>query len=243
MAPVHPAAPTYPTAPNYGAYGSGGAYDYAALLAFQRFAAEEKAAPWARRAFFGFVLIGVATVLGAWADSAGIRHIFHTIQVANQEGVTPPRATLPARDNLIGPVELLLEVPTYVLLLMWQFKAAYTARMLRLPARRSPGLGVGGWFIPIVNLWFPYQAIRDCLPVGHSGRRVVQGMWACFIIASAVQLATLILAFIGNRFGFATAIVAVILWVGFAVQGSRAVRLIAESHRGFLYPGGTGLQQ
>jgi hypothetical protein len=123
---------------------------------------------------------------------------------------------------------------------MWQFKAADTARLLRLPARRSPGLGVGSWFIPIVNFWFPYQAIRDCLPAGHPGRRVVAGMWTCFLVGGAINGATLILAGLGNRIAFATAVVGLVLWLGFAVQGARAVRLIAESHRGLLYPGSPG---
>ena len=49
---------------------------------------------------------------------------------------------------------------------IWQHRAASAARALGIASRRSPAWGVGSWFVPVVNLWMPYTAVRDCLPPG-----------------------------------------------------------------------------
>ena len=136
--------------------------------------------------------------------------------------------------NLLGVATLVVTAPFYVLVLMWQYRAAKTARFLGLPAARSPGLGVGSWFIPVVNLWFPYQAIRDCLPPGHADRQVVNQMWACFIAVLIVNAVTQGLAWSGNRDGFVAGAIALALGAGFALSGVRAVRSIAAAHRALL---------
>jgi hypothetical protein len=53
---------------------------------------------------------------------------------------------------------------------VWQHRAAAAARAQGFPARRSPAWGVGSWFVPVVNLWMPYSALRDCLPPGDPRR-------------------------------------------------------------------------
>ena len=142
--------------------------------------------------------------------------------------VQPQTNNNSATLNLFSLLKLMLEVPFYMLFLSWQYKAADTARLF-LPARRSPGLGVGSWFIPVVSLWFPYQSIRDCLPPEDPGRRVVARMWACFIATLVMNVVTSVFAWVGTPIGFATAAVALGFGAGFAVQGSRAVQRIADA--------------
>jgi hypothetical protein len=203
----------------------------------EQFAAEEKAAPWARRAFFGYLLILAFAGLFAWAVSAPLHQIIHSLQVQARTGIQQPlQTTQTTQLNLLSGLSLLVEVPFYVLILMWQYKAAKTAQLLRLSARRSPGLGVGSWFIPIVNFWFPYQAISDCLPPGDGGRKVVDRMWAFFIATLVTNGATVGLAFAGTPVAFGAAAVTLLLGLGFAVNGARAVTLIGHCHRGLLYP-------
>jgi hypothetical protein len=48
---------------------------------------------------------------------------------------------------------------------LWQYRAARVAALVRhYPAKRSPGLGVGSWFIPFVNLCSP---TRRCATASH----------------------------------------------------------------------------
>lgn len=201
----------------------------------QELADELERTVWAKRVLPLYVLaIGLA-ILVAWGWSTTFRQIYHQIRLQMQTGTVQQINTIqPARLQLLNVAILAVEVPFFVLLLRWQFQAAKTARLLSLPAKRSPGLGVGGWFIPVVNLWFPYQAIRDCLPPGDSGRSVVARMWAFYLSTSVVVIAADILAIVGNPAGFAIAAVALALAAGFALHCGKAVELIADAHRRLL---------
>src|SRR3977135_3679983 len=64
------------------------------------------------------------------------------------------------------------------------FRAAVVAKLLGLPARRSPALATCSFLIPIVNLWWPYQSTCDLLPPGHPGRHVVGRWWATWVTSS-----------------------------------------------------------
>ena len=98
-----------------------------------------------------------------------------------------------------------------VLFLMWQHRAATQARNLGYPATHSPGWGVGAWFVPVVNLWMPYQALRDCLPPQHPARANGLRAWVSYLSLGLLNSAAL-LCFIffdrGLGFLFFAAVVA-----------------------------------
>jgi hypothetical protein len=56
--------------------------------------------------------------------------------------------------------------------------------------RHAPGWAVGGWFCPVVNLWFPYQLVRDTwddtirgdAEVRRAPRRLVLVWWATVLM-------------------------------------------------------------
>ncbi len=192
-------------------------------------------APWAERGFAWYVVVIGVGLLLAWAESSSLRQIFHDIRVQTSTGVTQPQLShSTTTTNLASVGVLVVTAPFYVLVLIWQYRAAKTARLLNLPAAHSPGLGVGSWFIPVVNFWFPYQALRDCLPVGHPDRRSVGRMWACFISVLIANGITEVLAWTGNRAGFVFAAIALALGTGFALFGIRTVRSISACHRRLL---------
>ena len=92
---------------------------------------------------------------------------------AQHQVPAPPvhTATLTPVASVVGVVT----IAAIVFACIWQHRAASAARALGYPAARSPGWGVGCWFVPIVNLWMPYGAVRDCLPPGHPERRASSG--------------------------------------------------------------------
>ncbi len=92
---------------------------------------------------------------------------------------------------LIGAVT----ISAVIVLLVWQFRAAKTARAIGYPARFSPGAGIWMWFIPIANLFLPYQALADLLPPDHRDRRLA--WWA---------MATRLLSVCGALFLFAAVV-------------------------------------
>lgn len=84
-----------------------------------------------------------------------------TLDVAGRTAEASDRA-LQAYDLLdlsLSGASVLLLVVSGATWLLWQHKLAYAVPPETL--RRSPGWHVGSWFIPVVNLWFPFQNILD----------------------------------------------------------------------------------
>ncbi len=233
--------PPSPADPRYGPYGGypgTGGPAVVAVTPEESLSGELAMAPWAKRAFVWYLLVIATEILLAWAERSSFRQIFHDIRTQASTGVVQPQIQqTTTRLDLLSPVSLAVSAPFYVLLLIWQYRAARTARLLWLPAARSAGLGVASWFIPVVNFWFPYQALRDCLPPDHPDRGVVGRLWAFFIAALVLTLVTQDLAWAGSPVGFAFAGAATVAGCGFAVFGVRTVRAVAASHRALLDPG------
>lgn len=108
------------------------------------------------------------------------------------------------------------------------------------PHQRGPGWVWWGWVVPIVNLWFPYQVVRDIVrhawrdPWGDQRQRLHLGAWWAAWVVSIVasQVASRIIPWSGPPdadavalLPFLHAITAVATVVGF-VLWVRIVRSI-----------------
>ncbi|WP_353827768.1 DUF4328 domain-containing protein [Agromyces sp. SYSU T0242] len=82
--------------------------------------------------------------------------------------------------NGLGGIALIV---TGVLWAMWQYRAAKQAVRR---TRRSPGRHASSWFIPIVNLWFPYQNISDLWRAAGLSRPSWQVAWWALWLGSNV---------------------------------------------------------
>jgi hypothetical protein len=64
---------------------------------------------------------------------------------------------------LVGLPQLVVTVASFVLIAMWIYRVAWNARVFA-GARNmdfTPGWSVGWYFVPFVNLWKPYQAMKE----------------------------------------------------------------------------------
>jgi len=144
-----------------------------------------------------------------------------------------PGSPVPPEPGVIAAASLLevpLELLAAVVFLIWQYQAATTARILGYPARRSPALGVGSWFIPVVNLWFPYQALRDLLPAGHRARPLVFWAWICFLLTGLAAVFSELIAFASVGLGVAIGILTVGGWLLAGWWVYRFVQAISSDH-------------
>ena len=108
---------------------------------------------------------------------------------AAQNGQPAPQFHGSSGFSPINLIVGLLALAAVVVACMWQHRAASAARALGVPSRRSPGWGVGAWFVPVVNLWVPYSAIRDCLPPDDPHRPRVLHWWIAWLVAGWVSAA------------------------------------------------------
>jgi hypothetical protein len=74
---------------------------------------------------------------------------------------------------------------TGILGAVWAYQATRAARSLGLPTAHTPGWAAAGHLVPVINLWFPYQVMRDLFPIGERpGRRLA--VWWTLHIGAAV---------------------------------------------------------
>ncbi|HWE70983.1 MAG TPA: DUF4328 domain-containing protein [Acidimicrobiales bacterium] len=197
-------------------------------------AAEEVMAPWARAAVVIYPIIAFTLGVVGFIYAPQLRLFFHELRLAfdaaqndNTGFVLPPSPSVPDWNLWLSP----FSIAARIVFLIWQYRAARVARQLGYPARHSPGWGVAFWFIPVVNFWMPYQAIRDCLPPGHPERKSVLQIWLLLLVSVvAVDWLT-----IGS--GYARPIGVVVL-VGsglleafVAFRAYRVVMAVGEQHR------------
>jgi hypothetical protein len=148
-----------------------------------------------------------------------------------QHNITPPPYHAPS--NSWAPIGLLVGVLTIgavIIACMWQHKAASAGRALGIPSRYSPAWGVGCWFVPVVNLWMPYGAVRDCLPPGHHQRSRVLHWWLALMLAWILSLTAGIAALSSTGAGLALSIPAALACLAVIAWAPGIVVAIATSH-------------
>lgn len=74
-----------------------------------------------------------------------------------------------SREQIIGLFSLALYVVTVVIFGRWIVRANKNVRALGADGFRiTPGWAVGYFFVPIINLWRPYQAMKDLWRASHN---------------------------------------------------------------------------
>jgi hypothetical protein len=117
---------------------------------------------------FGVPLLVLALVVGTWLNWLSLGDLAAQLRWAKATLIasihhdplpTQPQQQMPAWQSAANwLIAIPAEIIGGVLLLRFQLKAARVAQQLGLGDRPSPGLGVGGWFIPIAQLWIPLRA-------------------------------------------------------------------------------------
>ena len=194
---------THPMPPPQPAYG---------YVDPQRAVADEgKTAQWARN---GIVVYGVLTLASVYFAVRLFDGLTEQMDVlmANPETPPDPAMMFGAQGPFFALSQLFnaVQLGIFILLLVWIYRAATAAAALGIPARRSPGWAIGGWFIPIVNFWFPCQSLRDLLPPDHPTRTRILWLWIVAVAAQIVTVLGLLFAFVnpsGTAVSFAAAFV------------------------------------
>jgi Domain of unknown function (DUF4328)/Protein of unknown function (DUF2510) len=163
-------------------------------------------------------------------------HQFHLAMLAAQNHQTAPTLTAPDSFNAVSSLLGLCAIAALIVACVWQFRAATAARALRLPAKRSPGWGVVFWFIPVVNLWMPYQAIRDCLAPADPNRALVLRFWLCTVGIEIGTVVTLIGLMTSTYFAIVTAIPTALCALGVLASAPKVVVTIATAHHAAVNP-------
>ena len=90
---------------------------------------------------------------------------------------------------------LIVHLIAFILLVIWAWRATKNLESWGAPLKWSPGWAIGGWFVPIGNLWIPYQVVRDAWSLvpdesPNSDNQNRNGAWLLSFISFWVSLFT-----------------------------------------------------
>ncbi len=132
--------------------------------------------------------------------------------------------------SMASNITSLVVFVAFVVTVVWVHVSATTAQRLGIPARRSPGWAVGGFLIPVVNLWWPYQSVCDLFTPGDPDRRVVGRWWALYLGASFTPMIAVGLAFVWFPAAVAVGVLSAGLYLGAAFTLRRLITMAADAH-------------
>ena len=124
---------------------------------------------------------GLAQAFGMFVNASQAKwFVEHWDQLTTPGANTPSPPSGGALTGLIFP----LTIAVSVLFLLWFYRAASTAWASGLPARRGPLLSTLSFIIPVLNLWWPYQAAMAMVPADDSRRVVIQRWWMLWLVGT-----------------------------------------------------------
>jgi hypothetical protein len=103
------------------------------------------------------------------------------------------------RQAVVGIIQLAIYLVSGIWILRWIYLANRNVRELGARGMEfSPGWSVGWFFVPIMNLWKPYQAMREIWQASERphdwqtgpAHGLLVGWWTLWLISSAVGRAS-----------------------------------------------------
>lgn len=72
-------------------------------------------------------------------------------------------------QTIVGGIQFLVAILGLILFFRWVYIAACNCfAMVEYPLKITPGWSVGWYFVPIMNLWKPFEAMRQSWNISHS---------------------------------------------------------------------------
>ncbi len=116
---------------------------------------------WTAGFLYAEMFISVLAVGAGFLEFQFLRDV-GTGAYATDEALIAAASANDTRQIVIALVQFAIITTSAVLVLMWIHRAAFNVRQLGATGLRfKPGWCVGWYFIPIANLWKPYQAMKE----------------------------------------------------------------------------------
>lgn len=193
--------------------------------------AEQSAGHRAAVAVVAAAVIGaLSEVIAAFAFGSYVRSVFDAARNIDGTFTQPPTPAGVVGGEWVGIVGFVAQV----FLIIWLYRAARFARNAGLPARRDPVWAVLGFFIPIVNFWFPYQVAADSFPYGHPDRRLAGWWWTWYLISTLFPFVVVVASVFSTPAGVVVALVGACAYALSAVYARRMIAAIGAAHEQLL---------
>ncbi len=107
------------------------------------------------------VLVAVISIVSGYLEYQLLSDYQNGVYTSQELAVADGEAS-DQRQGLIGIVYMVVFIVSGFLILRWIHRANYNARQLGAESMAfTPGWSIGYYFIPILTLWKPYQAMKE----------------------------------------------------------------------------------
>jgi len=130
----------------------------------------------------------VAELAYAW-DAYSLRSYLDAIDAGTLTGpeLDAEAERVEQQGTVIGLGFGAIAFVTMIFSAVWIYRASWNARQLRpLEGRITPGWAVGWFFVPIMSLWKPYQAMKQTWEASHDAGvpGFVPAWWGLWVVTS-----------------------------------------------------------
>lgn len=116
---------------------------------------------WTRASIFAQLGISVIAIMSGYLEYEVLAAL-RDGTFASQDAATAAAEASDARQAMVALVQIAIIVVSGVLILRWIHRANWNARALGAQGLTfTPGWCVGWYFVPLVSLWKPYQAMQE----------------------------------------------------------------------------------
>ncbi len=152
---------------------------------------------WLRWAMLGNAVVVLALY-------AGMAVVFHAVRTDWFSAPEPDRSAHLTGVFVVAPLAgsglQLVSLAYFVLLVAWIYHAGKFGELQGWPAARGCLLGALSLLIPVVNLWWPYEAVRDSFPPGQRPPIVLR-WWLAYLIVPIVTIFGVAIAALSGSVG------------------------------------------
>ena len=132
---------------------------------------------------YAHVLIAVIAIISGMLEYQLLIDFKNEIY-ASQELAADAAETSDLRQGIVGIIQTVIFVISGILILKWIYRSNYNARQLGASGMKfTPGWSIGWYFIPIANLWKPYQAMKEIWKASSSPQN-----WSSQSVSSLLPL-------------------------------------------------------
>ena len=116
---------------------------------------------WVRFMLYAQVLVAVISILSGFLEYELLSDYQEGVYTSQEKAVADGEAS-DQRQQVVAIVYMVVFIISGILILRWIHRANFNARQLGAQNMEfTPGWSIGYYFIPVLTLWKPYQAMKE----------------------------------------------------------------------------------
>ena len=123
---------------------------------------------WVRYMLYAQVLVAIVSISSNYLEYQLLSDYQNGVYTSQELAVADGEAS-DQRQQIVAIVYMVVFIVSGFLILRWIHRANYNARQLGANEMEfTPGWSIGYYFIPVLTLWKPYQAMKEIWQASHN---------------------------------------------------------------------------